>query len=611
MLPGGPPTKKRKGGVQQRLAKAAQEQECQSALYALLMTHFAKGLMSGALIHSIAKAAQQDLENAASGLKITELKKIASLEHAKNLGPMLTRMMAKESTLPDPLQVHMPMKGSVDHTPSAAILLPHEYFAAMYQKDEAWEKCILPDPAKLPGFWNSFEGHPCMQSHPCRRRKGWKSFTIPLGLHGDEVPVLGTGKIWCKCALVFSWFSIMASAGGAGFQDAHLYIWGIFEKYVVPAAGSALGTMEVFWTIMKWSFSALASGKYPLVDWQGQPFALGSKEARRAGKDLAEGYCAILLQLAGDLDYMSKWLETPRVTNHEKPCPLCRASFAGPMSYLDNRKDSPWQASLLMPSNYKEHWSPKGPLYTMAGFSNQCLAMDFMHTMHLGWLQHFFGSVIHLLVYYLLEGEPLDNLQFVYNYIKQHQKKNQAKHPYKMKLDKLTMFQPKKGYPKLRGRAADIAGLAHCLHDLWQEQMQAGDEWHARVRLFLQYNLELKRTLETFSPTYGFTAIPQAQYDKVFQAGLTMAQLHKQLSEHFEAQDIKIFNVTSKTHFALHSLQFSKYIHPFLLWCYKGESTMHRAQTLWKSCLAGSKHWQASKKAAWKERHLMWLQGKL
>ena len=109
MLPGGPPTKKRKGGVQQRLAKAAQEQECQSALYALLMTHFAKGLMSGALIHSIAKAAQQDLENAASGLKITELKKIASLEHAKNLGPMLTRMMAKESTLPDPLQVHMPM----------------------------------------------------------------------------------------------------------------------------------------------------------------------------------------------------------------------------------------------------------------------------------------------------------------------------------------------------------------------------------------------------------------------------------------------------------------------------------------------------------------------
>ena len=382
--------KKRKGGLHQRLAKAEEEQECQSALYALLMIQFAKGLMSGALIHSIATAAQQDLENVAQGFKITELKKIASLVHAKNLGPSLTTMMAKESNLPDPLQVHIPMKGSVDYTPSAAILLPHEYFAAMCQKDEAWAKCILPDSARLHGFWDSFEGHPCMQSHPCTKKRGWKDLTIPLGLHGDEVPVLGTGKIWCKCALVFSWFCIMAAAGGAGYQDAHLYIWGIFEKYVVPAAGSVLGTMEVFWKIMKWSFSALASGKYPMLDWQGQPFPVGSKAARRGGNDLAEGYCAVLLQLAGDLDYYNKWLETPRVTNHEKPCPLCRASFEGPMSYLDNRKDSPWQVSVLMPSNYREHWSPKGPLYTMAGFSNQCLAMDFMHTMHLGWLQHFF-----------------------------------------------------------------------------------------------------------------------------------------------------------------------------------------------------------------------------
>ena len=592
------PPAKRRGGLHQRLAKSAREQQCQSALYELLMIHFAKGEMSGALVHTIAKAAQKDLENAASGLKITQLQKIASLEHARNLGPSLTRMMSKESTLPDPLQVHIPMKGCADDTPSAALLLPHEIFASMYHKDQGWEKCILPEPNKLPSFWDCFEGHPCMQSHPCKARRGWKQRTIPLGLHGDEVPVLGTGKIWCKCALVFSWFSIMAAAGGAGYQDANLYIWGIFEKYVLPTAGSVLGTMEVFWKIMKWSFEALASGKFPLMDWRGQPWP-------------PDGYCAVLLQLAGDLDYYSKWLETPRVTSHEKPCPLCKASFDGPLSYLDNKKNSPWQNSLLMPSTYKTHWSPKGPLYSMAGFSNQCLAMDYMHCMHLGWLQHFFGSVLHLLVFYLLLGEPLENLQVIHNYIKKHQKEHAAKHPYKMKLDKLTMFQPKQGYPKLRGRAADIAGLTHCMLDLWKKHMTEGDQWHIRIKLFLKCNVELKDTLESFTPTYGFTAIPEAQYDSVFHKGLTMAQLHKQLNEHFESQDLKIFNVTSKTHFALHSLQFSKFIHPFLVWCYKGESTMHRAQTLWKSCLPGSKHWQASKKAAWKERHLMWWQGKL
>ena len=89
-----------------------------------------------------------------------------------------------------------------------------------------------------------------------------------------------------------------------------------------------------------------------------------------------------------------------------------------------------------------------------------------------------------------------------------------------------------------------------------------------------------------------------------------MAQLHNQLLEHYEAAGIQIFNMTSKTHFALHALQFSKFIHPFMIWCYKGESTMHRIQVLWKSCLHGSKHFQVANKAAIKERHLLLLQEK-
>ena len=121
--------------------------------------------------------------------------------------------------------------------------------------------------------------------------------------------------------------------------------------------------------------------------------------------------------------------------------------------------------------------------------------------------------------------------------------------------------------------------------------MDQGDQHHLRIRLFLKLNLELKDILETFSPTYGHTALPEPQYTKAFQGGLSMAQLHKQLNEHFEATDVIFSNVTSKTHFAWHSLQFSNCIHPFLIWCYEGESTMRRAQVLWKSCLHGSKHW--------------------
>lgn len=207
------------------------------------------------------------------------------------------------------------------------------------------------------------------------------------------------------------------------------------------------------------------------------------------------------------------------------------------------------------------------------------------------YLRPTYGFLLHLLVFIILPGDEMDNLQEIFVFIWQHQKRNQAKHPYRMKLDKLTMFQPKKGYPKLRGRASDIAGLAHCMFDLWSHYMDQGDQHHLRIRLFLKLNLELKDILETFSPTYGHTALPEPQYTKAFQGGLSMAQLHKQLNEHFEATDVIFFNVTSKTHFAWHSLQFSNCIHPFLIWCYEGESTMRRAQILWKSCLHGSKHW--------------------
>ena len=611
MEPSEPAFKKRKGGIWQRQQKAANELQVESALYALLMVYFAKGLMSGALVHAIAQAAQKDLDQAQEGFKVTKLNKIASLQRAKNFGPSLTAMMAKEASLPKPLEVHIPMKGASPDQPSSSILLPHEMFASYFAKVEAWTRCILPDVSKVKLFWNNFKDHPLMANHPCKKNKNWMDTTLPLGLHGDEVPVLGVGKIWCKAVLSFSWFSILACASGLGFEDAHIYVWGVFEKYCVDTTGAVLGTMHTFWLIMQWSFSALATGKWPHRDWRGQLYAPSSPEGQKAGQPLAGGYSAVLVQVAGDPDFFSKWMETPRVTGHDKPCVLCKCTYYGPCSWLDNRPNSLWQRSMVQPSNYRSHWSPTGALYKLAGFSNMCLAMDFMHCMHLGWLQHFYGSVLSILVHFILPQEPLQNLETLGLWIKTHQRNHRAKHPYRMKLDKLTMIQPKKGYPKLRGRASDIAGLAHCLLDLWMNFMDHTNQQHQQIKLFLKLNLELKNALETFGPSFGHMAIPAEQFEKVFNAGLTMAQLHSQLSSFFEEDGKQLFNMTTKTHFALHSLQFSRYIHPFLVWCYKGESTMHRVQILWKSCLHGSKHWQAAKKAAWKERHLLWLQGKL
>ena len=179
------------------------------------------------------------------------------------------------------------------------------------------------------------------------------------------------------------------------------------------------------------------------------------------------------------------------------------------------------------------------------------------------YLRPTYGFLLHLLVFIILPGDEMDNLQEIFVFIWQHQKRNQAKHPYRMKLDKLTMFQPKKGYPKLRGRASDIAGLAHCMFDLWSHYMDQGDQHHLRIRLFLKLNLELKDILETFSPTYGHTALPEPQYTKAFQGGLSMAQLHKQLNEHFEATDVIFFYCHKQNSFRMAQFAIFQLYTPF------------------------------------------------
>ena len=141
--------------------------------------------------------------------------------------------------------------------------------------------------------------------------------------------------------------------------------------------------------------------------------------------------------------------------------------------------------------------------------------------------------------------------------------------------------------------------------------MDKADVRHRQIRLVLQLNHQIQDIFETYSPTFGYMAMPAGPGDEVFQKGLQMSSLRNLLLEHYQHEEIQVFNMTSKTHVALHALQFSKFIHPFMVWCFKGESTMHHIQVLWKSCLHGSKQFQVANKAALKERHLRWLQGKI
>ena len=351
--------------------------------------------------------------------------------------------------------------------------------------------------------------------------------------------------------------------------------------------------------VLELTFFGVLTSRYPP----------GTPEARRSGSLLCGGYCGVLVQLNGDLDYYAKWLETPRWSNHLKPCSLCKATFRGSTSWLDNRPGSAWQGTCLTTANWRSHWSPNNPIFRLPGVSGLSCSMDLMHNLYLGWLQYFYGSTMVVLVEDCLPDSPVQNLLYITNFIKEHQKAE--KRQFKQRLHKLTMIQPKKGYPKLRGRAADIQSLHGALLELWTQKMDPANTQHRQIRLFLDLNHQLQNLLDEFSPTFGFISVPEEPAAKLVSTGQTMAQIHAILMDHYKAENRPLYNMTSKTHFSMHSLMLARYIHPSMVWCYRGETTMHRLQVLWKSCLPGCKHWQVGMKAAVKESFLLCLKGKL
>ena len=604
MTEAGPARKRRRGGVAQRIEQAEEEAKIASQTVELLLQRFASGAFSAKECALIAEAVVKDIKAAAAGFNVlhdlSQLDKEA--KDSTHASRTMNRILDTRSVLPEPFVVNMTFTDGQHNT---AMLLPHEYFAAYWKHPERRATSLLPDELELPRFWSAVREHPCLQNHPIWARSDALQKCIPLCLHGDEVPVAGIGKIWCRSVLCFSWFSLMSQAGGVDMASSMQYIWGVFEKF---ATVDSTGTMDTFWSIMRWSFAALWAGQWPSHDHRGIRFAAGTREASLAGSPLADGYYCLLFQLCGDLDYNSKWLSMPRWSAADKMCCLCKAQLNGVLSWRDNRLTSAWQSHSHTTSSWKDAVSTNCKIFALPGVTSLNIALDYMRCMFLGWLQFVYGSVLHVLVHTAMPDDQLTNLRNIQSFIKEHQSANNIPHRYRQPLKKLTMFQPKKGYPKLRGRAADIKGLHSTMVSMWRtfgQNHNVADRQFQQILAMLELNDEIAVTLDTFSPTHGHFVVPQPQATRCFQAGLAMSQLQSQLLTHYSSLNMKLFNQTSKIHFVLHALKLSQHLHPYLVWCFKGEMSMRRNQKVWKSCLTMQSHHVSSCKAANKYRYLL------
>ena len=86
---------------------------------------------------------------------------------------------------------------------------------------------MIPNNQKLEDFLTAQENHSNMEGNPIKDRPDYKSKCVPLGFHGDEVPITGKGKFWCKSTLTFEWCSLV---GFGSTCEKMLWVWGTFEK---------------------------------------------------------------------------------------------------------------------------------------------------------------------------------------------------------------------------------------------------------------------------------------------------------------------------------------------------------------------------------------------
>ena len=263
--------KRRRGGIHQRMAQQRDEaKQTPSALAEFLVSQFAWGHFSAQMVQTIAGLAMRDIMKVSDDYEqlddLIKLSKIGSSgAHSNNCHTALMAHVKPGVNLANLFYFNAHCKPPHGEQTQAA-LLPHELFASLFHHyGPAFFSSVLPDTSRIPEFWQAVGDHPQMESNPIKSKASHTKYAIPLGLHGDGVPIVGLGKGWCKMALIFSWSSLLSKGNTLSSQ---FYIWSIFERLCITDGDNK--TLDTFFRILVWSLKYLWLGVWPDEDHNGK-----------------------------------------------------------------------------------------------------------------------------------------------------------------------------------------------------------------------------------------------------------------------------------------------------------------------------------------------------
>ncbi len=190
----------------------------------------------------------------------------------------------------------------------------------------------------------------------------------------------------------------------------------IYKSLAVSSLGR--DTFATFWKRLCWSLLWLWRGLWPDVDPDGNSWARGTTDHKRAGTPLAGGWYATLWSLRGDLEYFATTLGLPHPSSLQ-PCILCKATTTT-LPWSDFRQNTaPWLATVWDRTAWELDHPERHPVFHLPGVSILSVCPDFLHTKHLGTDCYFYGSVLKFMSHHLLPGTPEENLGTIWQQVKQ------------------------------------------------------------------------------------------------------------------------------------------------------------------------------------------------
>ena len=233
----------------------------------------------------------------------------------------------------------------------------------------------------------------------------------------------------------------------------------------------------------------------PLVFWHIHRYEASSPQGRRAGTFLADGWCGALVNLIGDLDYLSGTLGQPRWSRASNSCALCLCDKDGPFTWRNFQENAGWINRVWTPQAWR-NWEGRSRcrLFEIHGLTACNVSCDWLHAKYLGSDLVAFGSILWLWAFVLGPGNETENMKIFDTFLKEFYREHRTSSRFTSFLS-TRMFCNKKGI-KLKGKGAQVKALGLPLLQFWQQKHNPNVALQCQILVYLKLNVQLETTLD-------------------------------------------------------------------------------------------------------------------